>query len=118
MTNPREFECIDVFGVKVSCSKKRWGHIIKHAEMANLQNLVKSIIIKPDFVNRSRLYANAFTFYRKCLLTQLGRDERYIRVALQYNVDEEQKFCGGVMSAMACDGSQLGEVLIWKGRAI
>lgn len=119
MPSQKEFECTNIFGNRVSCPKKRWRHTCDHhAEMVGLQELVKSIITKPDFVCRSRAYANRRTFYRKCLLSQLGRDERYIRVVIEYHKDEKQKFYGVVISAMACDGIQLGEVLIWKGRPI
>ena len=114
----KEFECIDVFGNKVSCSRKRWKHVSEHAEMAGLQKLVKSIIIKPDFINRSRSYVNRLVFYRKCFLRQLGEGERYIRIVIEYSLDKEKKLCGGVMSSMACDSPQLGEVLIWRGKAI
>ena len=118
MGSPKEFECIDVFEQRVNCSRKRWKHICFHAEMVGLQKLVKSIIIKPDFVNRTRFYANRFTFYRRCSLAQLSRNERYIRIVIEYNMSEVKELCGGVISAMACDTPQIGEVLIWKGRAI
>jgi hypothetical protein len=115
MASPKEFECTNVFGNRVGCSKKRWKHIYDHhPELESLQELVKSIIIKPDFVCRSRAYANRRTFYRKCLLSQLGRDERYIRVVIEYQRIDEEKFYGNVITAMVCDGTQLGEVVIWE----
>jgi hypothetical protein len=115
----KEFECSDVLGNKITCSKKRWRHIIEqHPEMRNLQKLVKSIINKPEFVNRSRLYSNSYVYYRQCLLSQLGKSERYIRVVIQYNLDEEELVRGGVMTALACNGPQLGEVEIWRYQTI
>lgn len=113
-----EFECNDVFGYKVICTKQRWKHICKHVEIANLQNPIISIIAKPDFVNRSRSYANRFTFYKWVYISNLGKAETYIRVVIEYNIDESYTWYGRVISAMACDGPQLGEVTIWKGRAI
>jgi len=118
MGRRKEFECVDAFKKKVSCSRKRRVHICVHAEMVGLQNLVKSIIIKPDFVNRTRFYANRFAFYGKCRLAQLGRHERYLRIVIEYNLNEAEELCGGVITAMACVAPQLGEVLIWRGRAI
>ena len=118
MPRPKEFDCIDIFKVRVSCSRERWQHICDHAEMVGLQTLVKSIIIKPAFVCRSRSYANRFTFYRKCYLAKLGRDERYIRVVIEYNMNAKREFRGGVINSFACGGMQLGEVIIWRGRAI
>lgn len=117
MASRKEFECTDIFKKRVSCSRKRWKHVCIHAEMVNLQNLVKSIIIKPDFVNKTRFYANRFTFYRKCFLAQLSENEKYIRIVIEYNMNEVGELCGGVISAMACVTPQIGEVLIWKGRA-
>jgi len=119
MAKPKKFECIDVFGYNIGCTKSRWKHICeRHAETVFLENLVISIIGKPDFVNRSRSYANRFTFYRKAFIIKLGRAEIYIRVVIEYNMDENQKWRGCVISAMPCDGSQLGEVTVWRGRAI
>jgi len=118
MASPKEFDCIDVFKTKVSCSKKRWEHVCKHAEMVCHQNLVKSIIIKPDFVCKSRSSLDRYTFYRKCWLAKLGRYERYIRVVIQYSMNEKREFRGGVINSFACDGMKLGEVIIWRGRAI
>jgi len=114
MLGSKEFVCVDVFGNRVSCSKKRWEHIICHKEMEGLQNQTQSIIIKPDSVYQSRSYANRLTFYRACVLSQLGRDERYIRVVVDYNIDKESNLQGGVISAMAYNGPQFGEVLKWK----
>jgi hypothetical protein len=115
MPSRREFECTDIFGYKVSCSKKRWEHICAHPEMDGLQTTIKSIITRPDFINRSRLFANSLTFYKRC---QLGSIDGYIRVVIQYGLDEKKRIYGGVMTAMACNGPQLGEVLLWRGRAI
>ena len=115
MSIRKEFECVDIFGHKVSCSKKRWKHICEHAEMVGLQKLVKSIITKPDFICRSRSYANRHTFYKKCWLSQLGRDVRHIRIVIEYQIDSKQNVYGSVMSAMACGGMQYGEVVIWQG---
>ena len=112
MPSTKEFGCIDVFETKVSCSKKRWKHICKHAEMVCLQGLVKSIIGKPDFVCKSHSYANRYTFYRKCWPAKLGRDERYIRVVIEYNMNAKRELRGCVISSFACDGMQLGEVTI------
>lgn len=114
MAVPKEFDCVDVFGNGVSCSRRRWKHICVHAEMVGLQEIVKSIIIKPDFITKSRSYANRNVYYKKCYLAQLGKDERYIRIVIEYNIDEKRKLRGRIITAMACNGSKLGEVLVWR----
>lgn len=115
MSIRKEFECVDIFGNEIGCSRKRWKHVCTHAEMVGLQELVKSIIGRPDFICRSRAYANRHTFYKKCWLSQLGRDIKHIRVVVEYQIDKKQKVRGSIMSAMACNGIQLGEVVIWRG---
>ena len=82
------------------------------------KNTSYSIINKPESIYRSNIHANRFSYYRRCFLSQLGRDEIYMRIVIEYYSDEKQNLCGRVITAMSCYGPKLGEALVWRGQAI
>lgn len=107
----REFECVDPRGIRIVCFTKGWEHAIKHKEIEGTQNIIKAIIEKPDFINRSRAVRNSHLYYKRLVLQSLG--DTYIRVVTKL-VRKRFRYKWGILeTALACNGERSGEVRLW-----
>ena len=114
MPSLMEFTCTDKFGYHIHCTKKRWEHICEHAEMKYMQKLAINSIEDPDFVNRSRSYANRYPFYKLIGFYEFSALHQYLKIVVEYYMLKGHGWRGKVITAFGCDGPPLGEVTVWR----
>ncbi len=105
----KEFDCTDVFESKVSCSKERWGHIVKyHPILDGMQEIVKLSIRSAYGAIYYPQNPGRLNLHKPCVLPNCGSTN--IIVVLEYNKDMSK---ASVITAFAADGVKGGGKLIW-----
>ena len=105
----KEFDCVDKFGNKVSCSKERWRHIVKeHPILDGMQELVRVSIRSAYGAIYYPQNPDRLNLHKPCVLPNCGNT--IIIVVLEYNQDMSK---AKVISAWNAARVKLGGKLVW-----